>query len=91
MAEERPGGVAAHSTAVSVADGGTERGTAKGVPSDERAKHEINESRLQKNLCFSGEMWYHWIMRNDKKQTTSNEEMVTISRAEYENMQAQIQ
>lgn len=30
-------------------------------------------------------------MRNDKEQTTSSEEMVTISRVEYENMQAQIQ
>lgn len=46
---------------------------------------------MQKNLCFSGAIWYHWVMRNAKEQTTSNEEMVTISRAEYENMQAQIQ
>ena len=30
-------------------------------------------------------------MKNDSKQTTSSEEMVTISRTEYENMQAQIQ
>ena len=30
-------------------------------------------------------------MKNEKKQLTNAEEMVTISRAEYENMQAQIQ
>ncbi len=30
-------------------------------------------------------------MKNDSKQTTSSEEMATISRTEYENMQAQIQ
>ena len=36
-------------------------------------------------------IWYNRGMRNDKEQTMSGEEMVTISRAEYENIQGQIQ
>ena len=34
-------------------------------------------------------MWYNWVMESKKEQRTSGEEMVTISRAEYEEYQGQ--
>lgn len=43
-----------------------------------------------KTLGFSGILWYNTGMDNNKDFGTSNTEMVTISRAEYENMQARI-
>lgn len=36
-------------------------------------------------------LWHNQMMRNDEEQVNSAEETVTISRAEYESMQAQIQ
>ena len=41
-------------------------------------------------LGFLGILWYNTSMKNKKNYGTSNTEMVTISRAEYENMQARI-
>lgn len=43
-----------------------------------------------KTLGFSGVLWYNTTMDSKKDFGTSNTEMVTISRAEYENMQARI-
>ena len=43
-----------------------------------------------KILVFSDILWYNTSMDNKKDFGTSNTEMVTISRAEYENMQARI-
>ena len=43
-----------------------------------------------KTLGFSDILWYNTGMDNKKDFGTSNTEMVTISRAEYENMQARI-
>ena len=43
MAEERRGGAAAHSAAIPVADGGTERGAAKGTQDSVRAEHCLME------------------------------------------------
>lgn len=37
-------------------------------------------------LYFSGEIWYNEYMKNTKNFKTSNPEMVTISRAEYEKL-----
>jgi transposase len=44
-----------------------------------------------KTLDFSSFLWYNFLMMNEKKTTTSTAEMVTISRAEYDEMKAQIQ
>lgn len=41
-------------------------------------------------LDFLRFLWYNFLMENEKKTTTSNAEMVTISRAEYESQQAQL-
>ena len=41
-------------------------------------------------LYFSGEIWYNWYMKSTKDFQTSNPEMVTISRAEYEAQQGRI-
>ena len=35
-------------------------------------------------------LWYNYLMENEKKTVTSNAEMVTISRVEYESQQAQL-
>ena len=35
-------------------------------------------------------LWYNFLMENEKKTATSNAEMVTVSRAEYESQQAQL-
>ena len=43
-----------------------------------------------KTLDFSAFSWYNLPMKNSSFIDTSNTEMVTISRAEYDNMQAQI-
>ena len=42
-------------------------------------------------LAFCTSVWYNKTMKNNKELLTSNTETVTISRAEYEYMQAQIQ
>ena len=42
-------------------------------------------------LAFGSFAWYNRAMKNNKDLLTSNTETVTISRAEYEDMQAQIQ
>ena len=42
-------------------------------------------------LYFSVEIWYNYSMKSTKEMQTSNAEMVTISRAEYEEFQAQRQ
>ena len=43
-----------------------------------------------KTLAFSHILWYNFLMENEKKTATSNAEMVTVSRAEYESQQAQL-
>lgn len=41
-------------------------------------------------LAFLHILWYNFLMENKKKTATSNAEMVTVSRAEYESQQAQL-
>ena len=41
-------------------------------------------------LAFWRFLWYNFLMKNEKRTATSNAEMVTISRAEYESQQAQL-
>ena len=77
-------GTTAECAAIPVAYGGAERRAAEGALSDGRAQYEVKQSKLLKILYFSGKIWYNWVMRNDKKKTMDSEEMVTISRAEYE-------
>ena len=43
-----------------------------------------------KTLAFWRVLWYNLLMENEKKTATSNAEMLTISRAEYESQQAQL-
>ena len=43
-----------------------------------------------KTLDFSCFLWYNKVMKNEALTTSTTEEMVTISRAEYEGMKAQI-
>ena len=45
--------------------------------------------KLYKLLYFSMDLWYNWPMNKTNDFQTSNAEMVTISRAEYEKLQAQ--
>ena len=40
-----------------------------------------------KTLAFLSSMWYNFLMENREMQTSNTEEMVTISRAEYERLQ----
>ena len=40
-----------------------------------------------KTLAFLSDLWYNFLMENREMQTSNTEEMVTISRAEYERLQ----
>ena len=40
-----------------------------------------------KILAILSSMWYNFLMENREMQTSNTEEMVTISRAEYERLQ----
>ena len=42
-------------------------------------------------LAFLRFLWYNLLMKNEKKTATSNAEMVTISRAEYDELRLQNQ
>ena len=44
-----------------------------------------------KTLAFCRILWYNIYMENREMQTSNTEEMVTISRAEYERFQEQAQ
>ena len=44
-----------------------------------------------KTLAFCRVLWYNVCMENKEVQTSNTEEMVTISRAEYERFQEQAQ
>ena len=44
-----------------------------------------------KTLAFCRVLWYNICMENKEVQTSNTEEMVTISRAEYERFQEQVQ
>ena len=44
-----------------------------------------------KTLAFSHILWYNFLMENEKKTAASNAEMVTISRAEYNELKLQNQ
>ena len=44
-----------------------------------------------KTLAFCRVLWYNVFMENIEMQTSNTEEMVTISRAEYERFQEQAQ
>ena len=44
-----------------------------------------------KTLAFCRILWYNVYMENREMQTSNTEEMVTISRAEYERFQVQAQ
>ena len=44
-----------------------------------------------KTLAFCRALWYNFLMENREMQTSNTEEMVTISRAEYERLQQQAQ
>ena len=44
-----------------------------------------------KTLAFCRALWYNVCMENTEMQTSNTEEMVTISRAEYERFQVQAQ
>ena len=44
-----------------------------------------------KVLAFQHVLWYNFLMGNEKKLATSNAEMVTISRAEYDELKLQNQ
>ncbi len=44
-----------------------------------------------KTLAFCRVLWYNVCMENREMQTSNTEEMVTISRAEYERFQEQAQ
>ena len=44
-----------------------------------------------KTLAFCRILWYNVYMENREMQTSNTEEMVTISRAEYERFQEQAQ
>lgn len=44
-----------------------------------------------KTLAFCRVLWYNVYMENREMQTSNTEEMVTISRAEYERFQEQAQ
>lgn len=57
VAEEQRGGAAAYSTAVSVAEGGAERGTAKGAQGSMRAKHRL--IKLQGQLDGQMSLLFH--------------------------------
>lgn len=43
-----------------------------------------------KTLVFCSDLWYHFLMGNEKNTATNTPEMVTISRAEYDSQQAQL-
>ncbi len=49
-----------------------------------------NALKHLKTLAFLRVLWYNFLMENEKKTATSNAEMVTISRTEYESQQAQL-
>ena len=49
-----------------------------------------NALKCLKTLAFLRVLWYNFLMENEKKTATSNAEMVTISRTEYESQQAQL-
>ena len=44
-----------------------------------------------KTLAFCPVLWYHFLMENEKNTVVSTPEMVTISRAEYEELKLQNQ
>ena len=44
-----------------------------------------------KALVFLSDLWYNFLMENREMQTSNTEEMVTISRAEYERFLAREQ
>lgn len=44
-------------------------------------------SKTIENLAFLSALWYNFLMENREMQTSNTEEMVTISRAEYERLQ----
>ena len=50
-----------------------------------------NGRKLLKTLDFCRVLWYNVCMENREMQTSKTEEMVTISRAEYERFQEQAQ
>lgn len=44
-----------------------------------------------KTLVFCSDLWYHFLMGNEKNTAANTPEMVTISRAEYEELKLQNQ
>ena len=50
-----------------------------------------NALKRLKTLAFLRVLWYNFLMENEKKTATSNAEMVTISRAEYDELKLQNQ
>ena len=90
MAPRRPGSPVINSAAVSLADGRFKSRAAESTPSGHRSNDDIKWLKPLELLDFYLFLWYNLFMENEKKIDTSNAEMVTISRAEYEAQQERI-
>ena len=90
MAALRIRGEDFNTAAVPLAHGGTANRTAESPPSGDRIEHSLSKEECPKPLkilAFLSALWYNFLMENREMQTSNTEEMVTISRAEYEHLQ----
>ena len=83
-----------NTAAVPLAHEGTADRTAESPPSSDGIDHSLSREngwKPLKILAFCRVLWYNICMENREIQTSNTEEMVTISRAEYERLQEQAQ
>lgn len=90
MASEHGGSAGLNTSTVPLADGGAEDRAAEGKQSSERSERNIIPESIE-NTGFCPVLWYHFLMGNEKNTAASTPEMVTISRAEYEELKLQNQ
>ena len=90
MAALRIRGEDFNAAAVPLAHGGIANRTTESPPSGDRIEHSLSKEECPKPLkilAFLSALWYNFLMENREMQTSNTEEMVTISRAEYERLQ----
>ena len=79
-----------NAAAVPLAHGGAANRTAESPPPSDGIDCCLNKQNRRKSLktlAFCRILWYNVYMENREMQTSNTEEMVTISRAEYERLQ----
>ena len=90
MAQEHGGSAGPDTPTVPLADGGAEDRAAEGKQSGVRPEYNLMAERAE-SVGFLTVLWYHFLMGNEKNTAASTPEMVTISRAEYEELKLQNQ